>query len=50
MIAKAARKTFSDVGTRFPSNDKTPKANAMSVAAGIAHPFKVSELPQLTAM
>ena len=30
------------MGTLDPNNDKTPKENAMSVAEGIAQPFKVS--------
>ena len=41
MIAKAIKKTFSDTGTREPSNDKTPMENAISVAEGIAHPLRV---------
>ena len=30
------------MGTLEPSNDKTPKENAISVADGIAQPFNVS--------
>ena len=41
-IAKAARNIFRDAGTRFPSRDKTPKANAMSVAIGIPQPTLVA--------
>ena len=29
------------MGTRFPSNDKTPRENAISVAEGIAQPLRV---------
>ena len=46
IIAKAVRKTFNDKGTLFPSKDKTPKEKAISVAEGMAHPFKVIESPQ----
>ena len=46
-IANAVKKTFNDNGTRFPNNDKTPNENAISVAEGIAHPFKVSLSPKL---
>ena len=41
IIARAVKKTFKDIGTRFPNNDKTPKEKAISVAEGIAQPFKV---------
>ena len=41
MIANAVKKTFNDIGTLFPSNDKTPSENAISVAEGIAQPFNV---------
>ena len=46
IIAKAVKNTFKDKGTLFPSNDKTPKEKAISVAYGIAHPFKVSVSPK----
>ena len=46
IIANAVKKTFNDNGTRFPNNDKTPNENAISVAEGIAHPFKVSLSPK----
>ena len=36
IIAKAVKKTFNDIGTLDPNNDKTPKEKAMSVADGIA--------------
>ena len=32
---------FKEIGTLFPNNDNTPNEKAMSVAEGIAHPFKV---------
>ena len=37
-IASEVRKIFSDVGTREPSRVNTPRAKAMSVAAGMAQP------------
>ena len=40
-IANAVKKTFNDNGTLDPNKDNTPKENAMSVAEGIAQPFKV---------
>ena len=46
IIANAVKKTFNDIGTLEPSNDKIPKEKAISVADGIAQPFIVSELPQ----
>ena len=49
IIAKAVKKTFREIGTLFPSKDNTPKENAISVADGIAHPFRVSEFPKLIA-
>ena len=45
IIAKAVKKTFRDIGTLDPNNDKTPTENAMSVADGIAHPLNVSVSP-----
>ena len=45
IIARAVKNTLREMGTLFPSNDKTPKEKAMSVADGIAQPFKVSESP-----
>ena len=44
MIASAAKNTFKAVGTRFPINESTPNAKAMSVAIGIPNPFDVVEL------
>ena len=41
IIANAVKKTFSEIGTLDPSNDKTPIEKAMSVADGIAHPLSV---------
>ena len=42
MIAKAVKKTFREIGTLLPNNDKTPNENAMSVADGIAQPLRVA--------
>ena len=42
IIARAVKKTFKEIGTLFPNNDKTPKEKAISVADGIAHPFNVA--------
>ena len=47
IIARAVKKTLSDIGTLDPSNDKIPNEKAISVAEGIAQPLIVSELPQL---
>ena len=47
IIASAVKKTLRDNGTRFPNNDNTPKEKAISVADGIAHPFKVYPLSKL---
>ena len=41
-IARAARKILREVGTRLPSSESTPKANAMSVAIGIPQPELVA--------
>ena len=41
IIAKAVKKTFNDSGTLFPNKERTPKEKAISVAEGIAQPFKV---------
>ena len=38
-IANDVRKILMLVGTREPSNVKTPSANAISVTDGIAQPF-----------
>jgi len=43
MIARAVRKIFSEAGTREPSRARTPRAKAMSVAAGIAQPWRAVE-------
>ncbi|MOA11850.1 hypothetical protein D3C78_1318090 [compost metagenome] len=40
IIARAIRKIFNATGTRLPNNASTPSANAISVAAGIAHPWR----------
>ena len=42
IIAKAVKKTFSEIGTLDPNKDKTPKEKAISVADGIAQPLRVS--------
>ena len=47
MIANAARKIFSDAGTRFPNSDSTPSAKAISVAVGMAHPLSADASFQL---
>ena len=41
IIASAVKKTFREIGTLLPNKDKTPKEKAISVAEGIAQPFKV---------
>ena len=46
IIANAVKNTFNDKGTLLPNKDKTPKEKAISVAEGIAHPFKVSASPK----
>ena len=46
IIASAVKKTFKDNGTLLPKSDNTPNENAISVAEGIAHPFKVSLSPK----
>ena len=48
ITANAVKNTFNEVGTRFPNNDKTPKAKAISVAIGIPTPDCV-EVPKLNA-
>jgi hypothetical protein len=47
-MASVSRKIFIVLGTRGPSSARTPTANAMSVAIGIAHPSS-SPLPALIA-
>lgn len=42
MIASAIRKIFSASGTRLPNSASTPSAKAISVAAGIAQPSRVT--------
>ena len=46
-IARVNKKTFSELGARDPTKANTPKAKAMSVAAGIAQPLIVSGVFQL---
>ena len=46
IIANAVRKTFNDKGTLLPKRDNTPNEKAISVADGIAQPFKVSGSPK----
>ena len=48
IIASAVKKTLRDIGTLFPSNDKTPSEKAISVADGIAQPFNVVLLEKFT--
>ena len=50
IIARAVRKTFSEIGTLFPNKERTPKEKAMSVADGIAHPLRVTESPKFIAI
>ncbi len=47
MIAMLSRKALSAAGTRGPSRASTPRANAISVAAGTAYPRSASALPAL---
>ena len=47
IIANATKKTLSDIGTLEPSSDRTPMEKAISVAEGIAQPFKVSPVSKL---
>ena len=42
MIASANRNTLRLTGTRLPSSAITPRAKAMSVAAGIAQPARAT--------
>ena len=42
IIANAVRNILSEIGTLFPNKDNTPNEKAISVADGIAQPFKVS--------
>ena len=44
ITAKAVKKIFNDVGTRFPKSDKIPIAKAISVAIGMPKPNCVAEL------
>ena len=46
IIAKAVKNTFSERGTLFPKRDRTPREKAISVAEGIAHPFRVWVSPR----
>ena len=38
MTASVSKNSFKAAGTRVPSSDNTPSANAISVAAGMAQP------------
>ena len=40
-IATASKNVFNSAGTRLPNNDNMPTAKAISVATGIAQPFKL---------
>ena len=46
MIAIDTSVSFKESGTLFPSKVITPKAKAMSVAAGIAHPLMAVASPK----
>ena len=46
IIASAVKKTFKDNGTLFPNKDRTPREKAISVAEGMAQPFRVSLSPK----
>ena len=46
MIASAVKKTFKDNGTLLPNSERTPREKAISVAEGIAQPFRVSLSPK----
>jgi len=48
MIAIASKKIFNAMGARDPINANIPSAKAMSVAVGIAQPFRFSGVPQFT--
>ena len=50
IIAIETNVNLSDSGTLLPKRVNTPRANAMSVAAGIAQPCKAVEFPQLSDM
>ena len=50
IIARAVRKTFSEIGTLFPNKERTPKEKAMSVADGIAPHLRVTESPKFIAI
>ena len=47
IIAIETKVNFKDSGTRLPSNVMIPRAKAISVAAGIAHPRIVTGSPML---
>ncbi|MCY1248488.1 hypothetical protein D9M72_619250 [compost metagenome] len=47
MIARVIRNSFSETGTRLPSNASTPRAKAMSVAVGIAQPLRAGGVSRL---
>ena len=46
IIASAVKKIFNEIGTLDPRRDKIPNEKAISVADGIAQPFKVSAFPK----
>ena len=50
IIARAVKKIFKDIGTLDPRRDKIPKEKAISVADGIAQPFKVAVFSKLIAI
>ena len=47
-IAREVRKILRLIGTREPSNERMPRAKAISVAAGIAQPELAFLSPRLT--
>jgi hypothetical protein len=46
MIAIANKKIFKATGARDPISANIPRAKAMSVAVGMAQPFRFSGVPQ----
>ena len=50
IMASAVKKIFNDIGTLDPRSDKIPNEKAISVAEGIAQPFKVSVFPKFIAI
>ena len=42
IMARAVKKTFTEVGTRLPSKDAMPSVKAISVAEGMAQPLMLA--------